>query len=185
MEAVASAVEGAEPVGAMFNDVIWRHRQTTITPKTAGQKRYIDAIRSNTIIGQPVVIETRIRQVEERGRRLVLETGRDGELVLVPGEGETLGAAVLGLGPGLFYNSPMEAVVTSFWVIPLLPVLVILFLIFLVSFIVQYFFSRFEIRRKGEGGAESAQTDSQPKAAPKATKKPAPKKKPAAGDEEY
>ena len=27
-------------------------------------------------------------------------TGRDGELVLVPGEGETLGAAVLGLGPG-------------------------------------------------------------------------------------
>jgi phosphate starvation-inducible PhoH-like protein len=49
VEAVASAVEGAEPVAGLFNDVIWRHRQTTITPKTAGQKRYTDAIRTNTI----------------------------------------------------------------------------------------------------------------------------------------
>jgi phosphate starvation-inducible PhoH-like protein len=49
IEAVASAVEGEEEVGAIFRDVIWRHRQTVITPKTAGQKRYADAIRSHTI----------------------------------------------------------------------------------------------------------------------------------------
>lgn len=84
-----------------------------------------------------------------------------------------------------FDNRPMEAVATSFWVIPLLPVLVILFLIFLVSFLVQYFFSRFEIRRKGNNAANAAQQESQSKSASKATKKPAPKKKPAAGEEEY
>lgn len=44
----------------------------------------------------------------------------------------------------------LQPVSTSFWVIPLLPVLIILFVIFLVSFLVQYFFSRFEIRRKGD-----------------------------------
>jgi phosphate starvation-inducible protein PhoH and related proteins len=53
VEAVASAVEGSEPVGALFSDVIWRGRRTeqarAITPKTAGQKRYADAIRRNTI----------------------------------------------------------------------------------------------------------------------------------------
>lgn len=36
----------------------------------------------------------------------------------------------------------------SFWVIPLLPVLGILVAIFLVSFLVQYFFAKFEIRKK-------------------------------------
>ena len=47
--AVADAVEGAEPVGPMLGDVVWRHRQTVITPRTAGQKRYVDAIRDHTI----------------------------------------------------------------------------------------------------------------------------------------
>jgi phosphate starvation-inducible PhoH-like protein len=47
--AVADAVEGAEPVGPMLGDVVWRHRQTLITPRTAGQKRYVDAIRDHTI----------------------------------------------------------------------------------------------------------------------------------------
>ncbi|MEW6581160.1 MAG: PhoH family protein [Actinomycetota bacterium] len=49
IEAVARAVEGDEEVGAMFRDVIWRHRHTIVTPKTAGQKRYADAIRASTI----------------------------------------------------------------------------------------------------------------------------------------
>jgi phosphate starvation-inducible protein PhoH and related proteins len=49
IDAVAGAIEGAEEVGAIFRDVIWRHRHTVITPKTAGQKRYADAIRTNTI----------------------------------------------------------------------------------------------------------------------------------------
>ncbi len=37
----------------------------------------------------------------------------------------------------------------SFWVIPALPVLIVLIAIFVVSFIVQAFLSRFEIRKKG------------------------------------
>jgi phosphate starvation-inducible PhoH-like protein len=49
LEAVASAIEGAEPVSGLLGDVIWRHRQTVITPKTPGQKRYVDAIRRHTI----------------------------------------------------------------------------------------------------------------------------------------
>jgi phosphate starvation-inducible PhoH-like protein len=49
VDAVADAVEGAEPVGAMLEDVVWRHRQTLVTPRTAGQKRYVDAIRDHTI----------------------------------------------------------------------------------------------------------------------------------------
>ena len=32
-----------------FEDVVWRHRGTKITPKTVNQKRYVDAIRSHTI----------------------------------------------------------------------------------------------------------------------------------------
>jgi phosphate starvation-inducible PhoH-like protein len=49
VEAVASAVEGSEPVEGMLGDVIWRHRQTLVTPKTPGQKSYVDAIRGHTI----------------------------------------------------------------------------------------------------------------------------------------
>jgi phosphate starvation-inducible PhoH-like protein len=49
VSAVADAVEGAEPVGPMLEDVVWRHRQTLVTPRTAGQKRYVDAIRDHTI----------------------------------------------------------------------------------------------------------------------------------------
>jgi len=48
----------------------------------------------------------------------------------------------------VFDGQPTKTLVTSFWVIPLLPVLIALLAIFLVSFIVQYFFSRFEIKRK-------------------------------------
>ncbi len=47
--AVADAVEGAEPVQPMLDDVLWSHRQTVVTPRTAGQKRYVDAIREHTI----------------------------------------------------------------------------------------------------------------------------------------
>lgn len=49
IDAVADAVDVAEPAAAMLGDVIWRHRQTAVTPRTAGQKRYVDAIRTNTI----------------------------------------------------------------------------------------------------------------------------------------
>jgi len=48
-------------------------------------------------------------------------------------------------------GQPDESVVThTFWIIPALPVLIALFAIFLVSFIVQAFFSHFEIKKKGK-----------------------------------
>jgi phosphate starvation-inducible PhoH-like protein len=49
LEAVAQAVEGDQPVGSMLGDVVWRHRQTVITPKTSGQSEYVTAIRNHTI----------------------------------------------------------------------------------------------------------------------------------------
>ncbi|MFN8110011.1 MAG: PhoH family protein [Thermoleophilia bacterium] len=49
VDALAGAVEARQPVGEMLDDVIWRHRQRVITPRTAGQKSYVQAIRDNTI----------------------------------------------------------------------------------------------------------------------------------------
>ena len=49
IEAVASAVEQAGSPDALLGDVVWRHRQRSITPTTAGQKAYVDAIRTNAI----------------------------------------------------------------------------------------------------------------------------------------
>ncbi len=49
VEVLASAVESDQPVGTMLDDVILRNRQRLITPRTAGQKRYVEAIRNNTI----------------------------------------------------------------------------------------------------------------------------------------
>lgn len=48
------------------------------------------------------------------------------------------------------YGQDLPRMTTAFWVFPALPLLLALFLIFLVSFLVQFFFSRFEITRKGE-----------------------------------
>ncbi len=33
----------------VLHDVVWRHRGQTVAPKTVGQKRYVDAIRANTV----------------------------------------------------------------------------------------------------------------------------------------
>jgi phosphate starvation-inducible PhoH-like protein len=49
IEAVAAAVEQAGRPDALLGDVVWRHRQRSITPTTKGQKAYVDAIRKNTI----------------------------------------------------------------------------------------------------------------------------------------
>src|ERR671931_471546 len=40
--AVAAELAGSE-------DVIWRHRNTKVAPKTVNQKRYVDSIREHTI----------------------------------------------------------------------------------------------------------------------------------------
>jgi phosphate starvation-inducible PhoH-like protein len=49
VEALASAVEENESLSAMLGDVVWRHRHLAITPKTPGQRRYVNAIRDHTI----------------------------------------------------------------------------------------------------------------------------------------
>ena len=43
--AVVAALDQAEDVRDVFEDVVWRHRGKKIAPKTVNQKRYVDAIR--------------------------------------------------------------------------------------------------------------------------------------------
>jgi phosphate starvation-inducible PhoH-like protein len=49
VHAVLAALDAAENPREIFEDVVWRHRGTKITPKTVNQKRYVDAIRGCTI----------------------------------------------------------------------------------------------------------------------------------------
>jgi hypothetical protein len=67
----------------------------------------------------------------------------------------------------VFDGRPLQPVSAGFWMIPLLPLLLLLFLIFLVSFLVQYFFSRFEIKRKGDEEPEAAEEKPKPVKTPK------------------
>ena len=48
VDAVIGAIHARTDAREFFDDVVWRHRGRTITPKTVNQKRYVDAIRSNT-----------------------------------------------------------------------------------------------------------------------------------------
>ena len=43
------ALDQAEDIRDVFDDVVWRHRGKKIAPKTVNQKRYVDAIRTHTI----------------------------------------------------------------------------------------------------------------------------------------
>jgi phosphate starvation-inducible PhoH-like protein len=47
--AVVAALDQAEDIRDVFDDVVWRHRGKKISPKTVTQKRYVDAIRSCTV----------------------------------------------------------------------------------------------------------------------------------------
>ncbi|MGE0029195.1 MAG: PhoH family protein [Thermoleophilia bacterium] len=49
IESVADAVEGAEAIGPILDDVVWRNGRFVVTPRTPGQKRYVDAVRQSTI----------------------------------------------------------------------------------------------------------------------------------------
>ena len=49
VEAVAGALDAEESPPAILDDVVWRHRNTRVAPKTVNQKRYVDSIRRNTI----------------------------------------------------------------------------------------------------------------------------------------
>jgi phosphate starvation-inducible protein PhoH and related proteins len=49
VEAVLGALDQAEDIREVFEDVVWRHRGKKIAPKTVTQKRYVDAIRARTV----------------------------------------------------------------------------------------------------------------------------------------
>jgi phosphate starvation-inducible PhoH-like protein len=49
VDAILSAIDQAEDVREIFEDVVWSHRGKKITPKTVTQKRYVDAIRECTV----------------------------------------------------------------------------------------------------------------------------------------
>ena len=46
---VTGALEQNEPVAGVLEDVVWRHRQLRVAPRSVRQKRYVDSIRRNTI----------------------------------------------------------------------------------------------------------------------------------------
>ena len=47
--AVVAALDQAEDIRHVFDDVVWRHRGKKIAPKTLMQKRYVDSIRNCTV----------------------------------------------------------------------------------------------------------------------------------------
>ena len=49
VDAVIAALDQAEDLRDVFEDVVWRHRGKKISPKTVNQKRYVDAIRRHTV----------------------------------------------------------------------------------------------------------------------------------------
>jgi phosphate starvation-inducible PhoH-like protein len=49
VEAVLGALDEAEDIRDVFEDVVWRHRGKKIAPKTVTQKQYVDAIRAHTV----------------------------------------------------------------------------------------------------------------------------------------
>ncbi|MDP9232606.1 MAG: PhoH family protein [Actinomycetota bacterium] len=49
VDAVIAALDQAEDLREVMEDVVWRHRGKTISPKTVNQKRYVDAMRQHTV----------------------------------------------------------------------------------------------------------------------------------------
>ncbi|HSB38178.1 MAG TPA: PhoH family protein [Gaiellaceae bacterium] len=49
VDAVLAALDQAEDLREVFEDVVWRHRGKKISPKTVTQKRYVEAIRNHTV----------------------------------------------------------------------------------------------------------------------------------------
>ena len=49
IEAVTGALDAEESPAEILDDVVWRHRNTKVAPKTLNQKRYVDSIRRHTI----------------------------------------------------------------------------------------------------------------------------------------
>src|ERR1700753_708281 len=49
IESVARVLESAESPSTVLEDVVWRHRNLRVAPKSVNQKRYVDAIRQSTV----------------------------------------------------------------------------------------------------------------------------------------
>ncbi len=49
VDAVLAALDQAEDIREVFEDVVWRHRGKKISPKTVTQKHYVEAIRNHTV----------------------------------------------------------------------------------------------------------------------------------------
>jgi phosphate starvation-inducible PhoH-like protein len=49
VDTILDAIDRAEDVREIFEDVVWSHRGKRITPKTVTQKHYVDAIRNRTV----------------------------------------------------------------------------------------------------------------------------------------
>ena len=49
IETVARVLDAAESPAKVLDDVVWRHRNLRVAPKTVNQKRYLDAIRRSTV----------------------------------------------------------------------------------------------------------------------------------------
>src|SRR3982751_4786212 len=49
IESVARVLESSESPSRVLEDVVWRHRNLRVTPKSVNQKRYVDAIRRSTV----------------------------------------------------------------------------------------------------------------------------------------
>ena len=46
---MTGALDRHQSPAAILEDVVWRHRNIKVAPKTVNQKRYVDSIRRNTI----------------------------------------------------------------------------------------------------------------------------------------
>ncbi len=49
IEAVTGALDARQSPAEILEDVIWRHRNSKVAPRTVNQKRYVDSIRNHTI----------------------------------------------------------------------------------------------------------------------------------------
>jgi phosphate starvation-inducible PhoH-like protein len=49
IDSVTRVLDQSESPSAVLEDVVWRHRNLKVAPKSVNQKRYVDAIRRNTI----------------------------------------------------------------------------------------------------------------------------------------
>src|SRR5215207_4930017 len=49
IESVARVLESSESPSRVLEDIVWRHRNLRVAPKSVNQKRYVDAIRRSTV----------------------------------------------------------------------------------------------------------------------------------------